>query len=62
MSRPPKSAFESFNEIASIRIELVGSDPLIWREVDLIQHGKHREVCHGGGGSPGGGANGLVGS
>ena len=23
MSRPPKSAFESFNEIATIRIELV---------------------------------------
>lgn len=35
MSRPPKSAFESFNEIATIRIELVGSDPLIWREVEV---------------------------
>lgn len=35
MSRSPKSAFESFNEIASIRIELAGSDPLIWREVEV---------------------------
>lgn len=35
MSRPAKSAFESFNEIATIRIELVDSDPLIWREVEV---------------------------
>jgi Plasmid pRiA4b ORF-3-like protein len=35
MSRPAKSAFESFNEIATIRIELVDSDPLVWREVKV---------------------------
>lgn len=35
MSRTPKSAFESFNEIATIRIELVDSVPLIWREVEV---------------------------
>ncbi|HLO75626.1 MAG TPA: plasmid pRiA4b ORF-3 family protein [Magnetospirillum sp.] len=35
MSRPAKSAFESFNEIASVHIELAGSDPLIWREVEV---------------------------
>jgi hypothetical protein len=29
-----KSAIDSFNEIATIRIELNGSDPLIWREVE----------------------------
>ena len=35
MSRTPKSADESFNEIATIRIELVGTDPVIWREVEV---------------------------
>lgn len=34
MSRPAKSAFESFNEIATVHIELVDSAPLIRREVD----------------------------
>lgn len=29
-----KSAVDSFNEIATIRIELKGSDPLIWRQVE----------------------------
>ncbi len=29
-----KSAADSFNEIATIRIELKGSDPLIWRQVE----------------------------
>ena len=30
----PKSAFESFNEIATIRMELEESEPLIWREIE----------------------------
>jgi hypothetical protein len=30
-----KTASDSFNEIATVRIELVGSDPLIWREVEV---------------------------
>ena len=29
------AAIDSFNEIASVRIELMGSDPLIWREVEV---------------------------
>ncbi len=28
-------AADSFNEIATLRIELVGSEPLIWREVEV---------------------------
>lgn len=35
MNRTSKSAAESFNEIATIRIELVDTDPLIWREVEV---------------------------
>ena len=35
MSRTPKSAAESFNEIATVRIDLVGTDPPIWREVEI---------------------------
>ncbi|MEO1610383.1 MAG: plasmid pRiA4b ORF-3 family protein [Pseudomonadota bacterium] len=30
----PKPTFASFNEIATIRIELEESDPLIWREIE----------------------------
>jgi hypothetical protein len=30
-----KTAFDSFNEIATVRIELRDSDPLIWREVEV---------------------------
>jgi hypothetical protein len=29
------SAADSLNEIATLRIELVGADPLIWRQVDV---------------------------
>jgi hypothetical protein len=29
------AAADSFNEIATVRIELKGSDPLIWREVEV---------------------------
>ena len=29
------AATDSFNEIASVRIELLGSDPLIWRQVEV---------------------------
>ena len=40
MSPTPRSAAgnaaaESFTEICTVRIELLGSDPLIWREVDV---------------------------
>jgi hypothetical protein len=35
MSPAGKTASDSFNEIATVRIELVGSDPLIWREVEV---------------------------
>lgn len=35
ISSPPKTASESFHEIATVRIELMGSDPLIWREVEV---------------------------
>ncbi|EME67565.1 plasmid pRiA4b ORF-3 family protein [Paramagnetospirillum caucaseum] len=35
MNRTSKSAAESFNEIATIRIELVDTDPLIWRAVEV---------------------------
>lgn len=35
MTRTAKSATESFNEIASIRIELVDSESLIWRQVEV---------------------------
>ena len=33
------SAFDSFNEIATVRIELRDTDPVIWRQVlhDVIQ-------------------------
>ena len=31
--KPP--ATDSFNEIASVRIELLDSDPLIWRQVEV---------------------------
>jgi hypothetical protein len=30
-----QSAFDSFNEIATVRIELRHTDPLIWREVEV---------------------------
>jgi Plasmid pRiA4b ORF-3-like protein len=30
-----KSASDSFNEIATVRIELRHTDPLIWREVEV---------------------------
>jgi hypothetical protein len=29
------SAADKFNEIATVRIELEGSDPLIWRQVEV---------------------------
>jgi hypothetical protein len=32
---PNRSAIASFTEIATLRIELVGSDPLIWRVVEV---------------------------
>lgn len=32
---PSRSAADSFNEIVTVRIELVGSDPLIWRRVEV---------------------------
>ena len=35
MSPAAKTASDSFNEIATVRIELVGSDPPIWREVEV---------------------------
>jgi hypothetical protein len=35
MSPPGKTPADSFNEICTIRIELMGTDPLIWREVDV---------------------------
>jgi hypothetical protein len=35
MNRTSKSAAESFNEIVTIRIELVDTDPLIWRAVEV---------------------------
>ena len=34
-SAADSSAAESFNEICTVRIELLGSDPLIWREVEV---------------------------
>ena len=33
--RTAKTAISSIDEIASVRIELVGSEPLIWREVEV---------------------------
>ena len=30
-----RSAIDSFTEIATLRIELMGSDPLIWRVVEV---------------------------
>ena len=30
-----KAAFDSFNEIATVRIELRDSDPLIWRQIEV---------------------------
>jgi hypothetical protein len=33
--RTAKTALDSINEIASVRIELVGSEPLIWRQVEV---------------------------
>ncbi len=36
MSRAPKSQpSDSFNEIATLRIELCGTDPVIWRQVEV---------------------------
>ena len=36
MRSPAKhSAPDSFNQIATIRIELLGTDPLIWRQVEV---------------------------
>jgi hypothetical protein len=35
MGLQQKSASDSFNEIASVRIELRHTDPLIWREVEV---------------------------
>lgn len=32
---PVRTAVDSFNEIATVRIELEGSDPPIWREVEV---------------------------
>lgn len=32
---PVRTAVDSFTEIATLRIELEGSDPLIWREVEV---------------------------
>ena len=34
---PPRSraAFDSFNEIATVRIELRDTDPVIWRQVEV---------------------------
>jgi pRiA4b ORF-3-like protein len=32
---PVRTAADSFNEIATLRIEREGSDPLIWREVEV---------------------------
>lgn len=37
-AKPPveaTAAFESFNEICTVRIELLGTEPLIWREVEV---------------------------
>ena len=33
--RAAKTAIDSIDEIASVRIELVGSEPLIWRQVEV---------------------------
>ena len=33
--RAPKTAIDSIDEIASVRIELGGSEPLIWRQVEV---------------------------
>ena len=30
-----KAAFDSFNEIVTVRIELRDSDPLIWRQIEV---------------------------
>lgn len=35
MTRTPKSTADDFNEIATIRIELRWTDPVIWREVEV---------------------------
>ena len=36
MSRPGSSAaFDSFNEIATVHIELRDTDPVIWRQVEV---------------------------
>ncbi len=32
---PTKSASDSFNEVCTIRVELLDSDPLIWRQVEM---------------------------
>ena len=32
--KKPAEGFDSFNEIATIRIELEDSDPLIWRAIE----------------------------
>lgn len=54
----PSAASESFNEIATVRIELRHTEPLIWREVevptsitlkvlhDIIQAVMGRFDCH----------------
>ncbi len=35
MTRTPKSTADDFNEIATIRIKLRGTEPVIWREVEV---------------------------
>jgi Plasmid pRiA4b ORF-3-like protein len=36
MSPPKKNTgSDSFNEIATIRVELQGTDPMIWRQVEV---------------------------
>jgi len=44
MSPSKKPPADILNEIATARIELVDSDPLIWREAVHLHHRRHSSV------------------
>lgn len=44
ISPSKKPPADMLNEIATARIELVDSDPLIWREVVHLHHPRHSSV------------------
>jgi len=41
-----RAAADSFNEVATIRIELKDSDPLIWRQVEVPTSGLDNQILH----------------